>query len=612
MQLNANQLAASKFKNGIASVVAVPGSGKTLTMTRRIAYLIQHYGIAPESILGLTFTRNAAQAMRDKLKHILNDIAAKVTLSTIHSFCYTILKNEGKVFELLHGVEQIRFIRSIMKKHKIRTLSPGTILREISLAKNNIISEYEFREIYLDDPTMEIIGLIYQAYETEKTNSFLMDFNDLIIEACELLRNNPEIQEKYQQTHRHILVDEFQDTNPAQAEILNLLVSRAKDSSFYVTGDDWQAIFNFIGASVGNLLNFQRTFPGSKQFILDMNYRSTPQILTACFNLIQHNVRKIDKSLLTENPDGQAVLVIDASNEDDEAIRITQEIQGLVSDKYEYRDVAILYRANSQSRVIEDVLSQNEIPYHIENGMTFYQRREVKILLNYLRLIHDPESVEGDDALKNVINAPNRYIGKKFIAELEEYAQHENINHLYESLKRKPVVVPYLKHNIREFIKLIDSLMQKIETAKPAEMIMMLRETLDYDRWISEDDIPSPDDNLIANLNELQIAASKYKDIPTFLNYTDSFRDQTRNDKAGVSLMTIHKSKGLEFPVVFCIGFVDGVMPNVCGDIEEERKIAFVGISRAMKLLYLSHATIRMGRPVKQSPFLDEILGLKK
>jgi DNA helicase II / ATP-dependent DNA helicase PcrA len=260
MQLNANQLAASKFKNGIASVVAVPGSGKTLTMTRRIAYLIQHYGIAPESILGLTFTRNAAQAMRDKLRFILNDIAAKVTLSTIHSFCYTILKNEGKVFELLHGVEQIRFIRSIMKKHKIRTLSPGTILREISLAKNNIISEHEFREIYLDDPTMEIIGLIYQAYETEKTKSFLMDFNDLIIEACGLLRNNPEIQEKYQQTYRHILVDEFQDTNPAQAEILNLLVGRAKDSSFYVTGDDWQAIFNFIGASVGNSLNFQKTF----------------------------------------------------------------------------------------------------------------------------------------------------------------------------------------------------------------------------------------------------------------------------------------------------------------------------------------------------------------
>ena len=611
MQLNANQLAASKFKNGIASVVAVPGSGKTLTMTNRIAYLIQHHGIAPESILGLTFTRNAAQAMRDKLRPILNDVAARVTLSTVHGFCYTVLKNEGKSFELLHGAEQIRFIRSIMKKHRIRTLSPGTILREISLAKNNVISAEEFREIYLDDPTMEIIGQIYQAYETEKTKSFLLDFNDLIIETCRLLKNTPEIRENYQQKFRHVLVDEYQDTNPAQAEILSLLVGRAKDSSFYVTGDDWQSIFNFIGASVGNLLNFKKTFPGSEQFILDMNYRSTPQILTACFNLIQHNVRKIEKSLLTQNPDGQAVLVIDASNEDDEAIKIAQEIQGLVSDKYQWRDVAILYRANSQSRVIEDVFSQNEIPYHIENGMTFYQRREVKILLDYLRLIHDPGSVEGDDALKNVINAPNRYMGKKFMAELEDYAQHENHNHLYDALKRKPVVVPYLKHNIREFIKLIDSLMQRKDKAEPAEMLMMLRETLDYDRWISEDDIPSPDDNLIANLNELQIAASKYKDIPTFLNYTDSFKEQNRNDKEGVSLMTIHKSKGLEFPVVFCIGFVDGVMPNVCGDIEEERRIAFVGISRAMKLLFLSHTTTRMGRSAKQSPFLDEILGNK-
>jgi len=611
MQLNAKQLAASRFKTGIASVVAVPGSGKTLTMTRRIAYLIQHHGIAPESILGLTFTRNAAQAMRDKLRPILNDVAARVTLSTIHSFCYMILKNEGKSFELLHGTEQIRFIRMLMKKHKIRTLSPGTILREINLAKNNVISAQEFREIYLDDPTMELIGQLYQAYEEEKTKSYLLDFNDLIIETCQLLKNSPEIREKYQQTFRHILVDEYQDTNPAQAEILNLLIGKTKDSSFYVTGDDWQSIFNFIGASVGNLLNFQKTFPESVQFILDMNYRSTPQILSACFNLIQHNVRKIEKSLLTQNPDGQAVLVIDASNEDDEAIKIAQEIQGLVSDKYQWRDVAILYRANSQSRVIEDVFSQNDIPYHIENGMTFYQRREVKILLDYLRLIQDPKSVEGDDALKNVINAPNRYMGKKFMAELEDYAQNENHNHLYDALKRKPVVVPYLKHNIREFTNLIDSLMQRKGNTEPAEMIMMLRESLDYDRWISEDDIPSPDDNLIANLNELQIAASKYKDIPTFLNYTDSFKDQNRNDKEGVSLMTIHKSKGLEFPVVFCIGFVDGVLPNKCGDIEEERRIAFVGISRAMLLLYLSHTTTHMGRSAKRSPFLDEILGLK-
>ena len=216
---------------------------------------------------------------------------------------------------------------------------------------------------------------------------------------------------------------------------------------------------------------------------------------------------------------------------------------------------AILYRANSQSRVIEDVFSQNGIPYHIENGMTFYQRREVKILLDYLRLINDPKSVEGDDALKNVINAPNRYMGKKFMAELEDYAQHET--HLYDALKNKPVAVPYLKHNIREFTKLVDSLMLRKDKTEPAEMIMMLRESLDYDLWISEDDIPSPDDNLIANLNELQIAASKYKDIPTFLNYTDSFKEQLRNDKDGESLMTISQIKGT--------GVSGRILYRVCG-----------------------------------------------
>ena len=298
----------------------------------------------------------------------------------------------------------------------------------------------------------------------------------------------------------------------------------------------------------GEFTEFPEDVSGERSVHTGYELQSTPQILTACFNLIQHNVRKIEKSLLTQNPDGQAVLVIEASNEDDEAIKIAQEIQGLVSDKYQWRDVAILYRANSQSRVIEDVFSQNGIPYHIENGMTFYQRREVKILLDYLRLINDPKSVEGDDALKNIINAPNRYMGKKFMAELEDYALHENQNHLYDALKKKPVAVPYLKHNIREFTKLVDSLMQRKDTTAPAEMIMMLRESLDYDRWISEDDIPSPDDNLIANLNELQIAASKYKDIPSFLNYTDSFKEQLRNDKEGVSLMSIHKSKGLELP----------------------------------------------------------------
>jgi DNA helicase-2/ATP-dependent DNA helicase PcrA len=239
--------------------------------------------------------------------------------------------------------------------------------------------------------------------------------------------------------------------------------------------------------------------------------------------------------------------------------------------------------------------------------MTFYEKPEVKALLDYLRLIHDPHSPEGDDALKSILNIPNRYIGKRFISQLEAYADHQG--NLYQVLKKMPVDVPYLRKNIREFTQLIDSLIKRKDNIEPAEMLLMIRESLDYDTWITEDDVPRPDDNLIANLNQLQMAAAKYQTIPELLNYTDSFKDHNRKSEDGVSLMTIHKAKGLEFPIVFCIGFVDGVLPNQQGDIEEERRIAFVGISRAMRLLYLSYSTSYLGRAVKTSPFLEEILG---
>jgi len=398
------------------------------------------------------------------------------------------------------------------------------------------------------------------------------------------------------------------DTNPAQMELLKNLIGNNHGSSFYVTGDDWQSIYAFTGASVSNILNFQQMFPGSKQFILDMNYRSTPQILKACLNLIKHNVKKIEKKLNTHNSDGDQVMILQASNEEDEALRIVNEVMDLAKE-YLYRDMAILYRANNQSRVIEETLSREKIPYHIENGMTFYEKPEVKALLDYLRLIQDPHSPEGDDALKGILNIPNRYIGKRFINQLEEYA--DNQGNLYQVLKKMPVDVPYLRKNIREFTQLIDSLIKRKDITEPAEMILMIREALDYDNWITEDDIQRPDDNLIANINQLQMAASKYQTIPALLNYADSFKELNRKSEDGVSLMTIHKAKGLEFPIVFVIGFVDGVLPNCQGDVEEERRIAFVGISRAMKLLYLSYSTSYLGRAVKISPFLEEILGKK-
>lgn len=607
--LNSEQQAAADFLHGIASVVAVPGSGKTLTMTRRIANLVEK-GVAPENILGLTFTRNSAMAMRKKLEPVLNSDASRVTLSTIHSFCYSLLKNEGIIFELLTGKEQLRFVKKILSKLKIKNVSAGVAVQEINTAQCNMIAVSDLWELYDNDPNLIKFAQIYELYEQEKGKRKLLDFNDLLSKAYDLLLKTRDLLEKYRETYRHILVDEFQDTNPAQMALINLLVEtvNGNERSFWVCGDDSQSIYSFTGASVGNILNFTEMFPGSKLFIMETNYRSTPQILAACQNLIQHNSRKIEKTLRTDNGDGDNVTVISTATEEDEAVQVVSEIMSLVSEySFPHKDIAILYRANAQSRVIEEALSQAEVPYHIENGINFYQRFEVKVLLDYMRLIINPNSEEGNEAFRSVINVPNRYIGQRFISEVETYADEHDL-YLYDGLKQMPVTVPYLKGYVRDFIALIDPLIKDAVKMEPCELIYILREGLDYDQFIAEDEIPSSDDSKIANINQLQIAANNYGTIPALLNYTDSFKEELSNDKNGVSLMTIHKAKGLEFPVVFVIGMVEGMLPNKQGDIEEERRVAFVGMSRAMQHLYLTYSRKHLGREVKKSIFIDEAL----
>ena len=611
LKLNKEQEKAANLENGIFVVIAVPGSGKTLTMTHRIGNLVKKYGVAPENILGLSFTRNSAEAMREKLLPVLEDMASRVTLSTIHSFCHYLLRNEGTIFEILSGKNQIRFMRDVMKKLKVKDLSLGLILSEISLAKNNLISVDEFRSLYEGDKTMQKIADIYETYDREKSKKFLLDFDDLLLESSRLLNENDEIRDKYRGTFRHLLVDEWQDTNPVQLELLKILISDSESgASFWVCGDDWQSIYAFTGASLANILNFKGLFPDSKQFILNINYRSTPQILRACQNLIQHNQKKIDKELRTDNPAGDNVIVLESSNEETEAVNLVNEIRELVERKdYAYNNIAVLYRCNFQSRVIEETFSQQKVPYFIESGLCFYDRREVRILLDYLRFIANPNSDDGDEAINSILNVPNRYIGRRFMSELDAYKSGSNM-HLYEKLKSMPIELPYIRKNVKEFIKFMDSLIEDAENLQPAEVIKLLRDALDYDRFITDDDIPSPDDQKIGNLTQLTIASARFNDIKSFLQYTETFQDESVSDnKDGVRLMTIHKSKGLEFPVVFLVGLVDNILPSKKGNIEEERRICFVAISRAMHLLFLSHSLTYLGQPAKKSIFLDEILG---
>ncbi|WP_319408766.1 ATP-dependent helicase [uncultured Desulfosarcina sp.] len=612
-ELNPKQREAAEFKAGIAAVIAVPGSGKTRTMMERIGILVTEYGIPPEHILGLTFTRNAADEMRSRLVPVLGDLSSRVRLSTIHSFCLHLLKVEGRVFEILSGKEQLVFIKNVMKRLRIKDLTVGTVLREISLAKNNIIDPEEFKALFEGDKTMTQIADIYQAYDEAKDNKMLLDFDDLLLETYYLLRENQNVREKYQGSFQSILVDEFQDTNPVQFELLRLLIredGNPDPSSFWVAGDDHQAIYSFTGASVGNIINFQSMFPGSRQFILDLNYRSTPQILHACQNLIRHNVKQIHKDLKTDNPDGENVIVLEASNEETEALGLVNEIVDLIERKgFEYSDIAVLYRANFQSRYIEEAFLQNKIPYHIQNGQTFYDRWEVRCLLDYLRVIRYPDTDEGDEALLNILNVPVRYVSNAIKDQLKEYSRHRGFR-LYRGLQSMIIMVPYVRKLIKELLAFMDPLIESAEYLEPVQVIQSIRTTFDYDRFIVDEDIPSPDDVKISNINQLQLAAARYSTISAFLEYTDSFKDETvGDDKEGVSLMTVHKAKGLEFPIVFVIGLVEGLMPSKKGNMEEERRICFVAISRAMHLLFLSYPLNYIGQPAKKSIFLDEILG---
>ncbi|MDB4442480.1 ATP-dependent helicase [bacterium] len=547
-KLNPDQQKAAQFKDGTCAVIAVPGSGKTRTMMERIGILVREHKISPENILGLTFTRNAADEMRNRLVPVLGDLSSRVFLATIHSFCHTLLRMENHVFDILSGKEQIIFVKGIIKKLKHKDLSIGMALREISLAKNNLITVDEFRDLYEGDKTMLKVADVYESYDREKALRMLYDFDDLLVETYQILKDDVRVREKYREVFKNILVDEFQDTNPAQMAIIKLLVStdNGNESSFWVCGDDAQSIYGFTGASIGNILNFKSMFPESQQIILNLNYRSTPQILKAAQNLIRHNQKQIQKELQTENSNGDDVIVMQSSSEETEALNLVTEIMALVdSGSFKYTDIAVLYRCNFQSRVIEEAFSQHKIPYHIENGLCFYDRREVALLLDYMLFINNPLSDEGDEALRNIINVPNRYIGHRFMAELDDFQSSSGM-HLYEKLKSMPIELPYIRKNVREFIQFIDPLIQDVENLQPAELIHLLRVALDYDRAITNDDIPSPDDPKVENINQLQLASARHNNLSSFLEYTETFQNESVSDnKDGVKLMTVHRSKGL-------------------------------------------------------------------
>lgn len=613
MRLDRDQERAASFTEGRCVVISGPGGGKTRTITERILKLVMEHQVPPDNILALAYTKSASEEMRQRLTPDLKELASRVTLSTIHSFCHQVLRCEGRIFKVISNRDQLVFIRGVLKELKMKNLTVGSVMKEISLAKNNLISVDEFRSLFEGDKKMLSVADIYEHYDREKLKKYLLDFDDLLVETYHLFNSNPDVREKYTSRFQHILLDEYNDTTPIQQEIFKLLVDNAScGASFFCVGDDWQSIFSFTGSSVGNILNFEKTFAPAKVFVLNRNYRSTPQIIKVCQNLIDHNERKIQKTLMTKNPDGEQVIILESSTEENEALSVLNEVEDLVRNQsYQYNQMAILYRAHFQALPIESVLSKHRVPYYIHGGQNFYNRPEIRNLLDYLRVIDDPLSEKGDEALLHILNIPNRYIPRKLMTELREYSAERDM-HVFYALKEMRIDLPYVRRNVKQLVTFLEPLIQLSKTLLPAEVINLLRNSLDYDRWITEEDIPAPDDVLVQNLNQFQLSAARHSSIRGFLDYAESFQDESNSDMDGVALMTIHRSKGLEFKCVFLVGMCEGILPSKKGNIEEERRIAFVGMSRAMERLYLSWSHTYLSQPAKKSIFLDEATGVKQ
>lgn len=608
-ELSKSQREAADFRDGVCVVAAVPGSGKTLTMAGRIGILVRERGVSPEHILGLAFTRSAARAMRSHLDSVLGSRARLVTLATVHSFCYMLLTRETGRFELIREARQLALIREILRDHPFRDLQPGAILREISLARNNMLTPGEFRVLHEHDPDFHRIALIMETYRRRKQDRGWLDFDDLLLETIRLLRDRPELGRRRRERYRHILVDEFQDTSPAQAAVIRLLYDGAPGSSLWVCGDDWQSIYSFNGASVGNLLEFRNIFPGAAIFTLPENYRSTPQILDACRNLIRHNRRSMEKPLLPVCPPGPPVLVIESESEEDEAAVIASEILTRRAEGRAWGDMAVLYRSNYQSRVIEECFERFGIPYRTERGADFYRRPEVSTLIDLLRYIEDRDSEEGDRALRRVLESPRIGVGKRF-SRIVAQSDFEGEVPFRRGIRESEIPDHRVRRRVEMLSGTLDFLAAESQLIPPAELIGKLRAALNYDRSFTGDEVPGPDDARVQNINQLQLAAVKYTSLRDFLAFTGRMERATGPDRnQGVRLMTVHRSKGLEFPVVFVAGMVEGVLPARKGDLEEERRVCFVAISRAGSELILSVSRTHLGRLTTPSLFVDEIAG---
>ena len=632
--LNNEQREAVFCTEGPLLMLAGAGSGKTRSLTHRIAYLIEEKGVAPWNILAITFTNKAAQEMRERVDALVGYGSEDIWISTFHATCSRILRRHidllgyDRNFTIYDASDQKSLMKEVLKEMKIDTkqFPERSVMSEISSAKNEYKSPLDYRNEYGSNFRNQRIADIYEHYQKRLKENNALDFDDLLVKMVDLFQTNPDVLEHYQDRFQYIMVDEYQDTNTVQFLLVSLLAKKYRN--LCVVGDDDQSIYKFRGANIYNILNFEKVFPDAQVIRLEQNYRSTQNILNAANGVIANNKGRKEKKLWTENQKGELVHFKQYDTEYDEADGVVSRINFLAMRGVQYKDMAILYRTNAQSRIFEEKLKQKNIPYAIVRGISFYDRKEIKDLMSYLKVV---DSGMDDLSVKRIINVPKRGIGQTTINRLQEFAILNQMSFLDAVFNADEI--PEVTRALAKLHKFADMIEEFREYASEHEISELLEHILDVKQYRAELEAEGTDEYIsrLEDIEELFNDIAYYEEeeenpnLRDFLAEKDMYTlnagiDNLEDENNKVLLMTLHNAKGLEFNNVFLGGMEEGVFPGfgamMSGDeseIEEERRLCYVGITRAKERLFLSAAKRRMLRGQTQynrrSRFIDEIPG---
>ena len=628
--LNTEQREAVFHTEGPVLILAGAGSGKTRVLTHRIAYLIEEKGVNPWNIMAITFTNKAAGEMRERVDKIVGFGSESIWVSTFHSSCVRMLRRFidrlgfDTNFTIYDTDDQKTLMKDICKRLDIDTkiYKERSIMAAISSAKDELIGPEEYELKVMGDFSKRKIALAYKEYQKELKKNNALDFDDLIMKTVELFQACPDVLEYFQERFKYIMVDEYQDTNTAQFKFVSLLAGKYRN--LCVVGDDDQSIYKFRGANIGNILGFENVFPDAKVVRLEQNYRSTQNILNAANQVIQNNMERKRKTLWTENEEGEKLHFRQFMNAYEEAEYIVGDISKKVREKdAQYRDIAILYRTNAQSRLFEEKFLMANIPYKLVGGVNFYARKEIKDLLAYLKTV---DNARDDLAVRRIINVPKRGIGATTLTRVQDYAVSMGMS-FYEALKEANAIstLGRAATKVEPFVTFIQTLRSKAEYLSPSELLKDIIESTGYVKELEAEGTEEAEAR-IENIDELITKVVSYEEEneePTLSGFLEEVAlvadiDSVDGDDNQVLLMTLHSAKGLEFPFVYLAGMEDGMFPSYMTitsddptEIEEERRLCYVGITRAMKDLTLTCAQQRMIRGETQynkvSRFIKEI-----